>query len=46
MFGDKVLLDAVPIEDMDVLILPAKQALIINPESSNIAMFIAKSKNE
>ena len=42
VFGDEVLLGAVPMEDMDVLISPAKQALIVNPESPNIAMSIAK----
>ena len=42
VLGDEVLLGAVPMEDMDVLISPAKQALIVNPESPNIAMSIAK----
>jgi len=42
VFGNEVLLGAVPMEDMDVLISPAKQALIVNPESPNIAMSVAK----
>ena len=42
VFGDEVLLGTVPMEDMDVLISPAKQALIVNPESPNIAMSIVK----
>lgn len=42
VFGDEVLLGAVPMEDMDVLISPAKQALIVNPESPNFAMSVAK----
>jgi len=42
VFGDEVLLGAVPMEDMDILISPSKQALIVNPESPNIAMSIAK----
>ncbi len=42
VFGDEVLLGAVPMEDMDVLISPAKQSLIVNPESPNIAMSIVK----
>lgn len=42
VLGDEVLLGAVPMEDMDVLISPAKQALIVNPESPNVAMSIAK----
>jgi len=43
VLGDEVLLGAVPMEDMDLLVSPAKQALIVNPESPNIAMSIAKS---
>ena len=42
VLGDEVLLGAVPMEDMDVLVSPAKQALIVNPESPNIAMSVAK----
>ncbi len=42
VLGEEVLLGAVPMEDMDVVVSPAKQALIVNPESSNIAMSIAK----
>ncbi len=42
VFGDEVLLGAVPMEDMDVLVSPSKQALIVNPESPNIAMSVAK----
>ncbi len=37
-----MLLGAVPMEDMDLLVSPAKQALIVNPESPNITMSIAK----
>ncbi len=42
VLGDEVLLGAVPMEDMDVLLSPAKQAVIVNPESPNIAASIAK----
>jgi len=42
VLGNEVLLGAVPMEDMDVLISPAKQTLIVNPESPNIAMSVAK----
>ncbi len=42
VIGEEVLLGAVPMEDMDVVVSPAKQALIVNPESPNIAMSIAK----
>ncbi len=42
VLGNEVLLGAVPIEDMDVLISPAKQTLIVNPENPNIASSIVK----
>ena len=42
VLGNEVLLGAVPMEDMDVLVSPSKQTLIVNPESPNIAMSIAK----
>jgi clan AA aspartic protease len=37
VLGDRVLLGAIPMEDLDVLIHPLKQKLIVNPESPNIA---------
>jgi clan AA aspartic protease len=43
VLGDEVLLGAVPMEDMDVLLSPARQAVIVNPESPNIATSIAKA---
>ncbi|MEK7299318.1 MAG: clan AA aspartic protease [Candidatus Margulisiibacteriota bacterium] len=42
VLGDEVLLGAVPMEDLDVVISPAKQAVIVNPESPNIPLSIAK----
>jgi clan AA aspartic protease len=42
IMGDEVLLGAIPMEDMDVVIHPATQSLIVNPESPNIAMTKAK----
>jgi len=42
VLGDEVLLGAVPMEDMDLVISPADQSLIVNPESPNIAISIAK----
>jgi len=38
VLGDEALLGAVPMEDMDVLIDMARQRLIVNPESPNIAV--------
>ena len=40
MLGDRVLLGAVPMEDMDVLVCPATRELIVNPASPNIATSI------
>jgi clan AA aspartic protease len=42
VLGDEVLLGAVPMEDMDLILSPAKQAVIVNPESPNIASSVAK----
>lgn len=42
IMGDEVLLGAIPMEDLDVLIHPATQSLVVNPESPNIAMTKAK----
>ncbi len=42
VLGDDVLLGAVPMEDMDVIVSPARHALIVNPESPNIPMSIVK----
>lgn len=36
--GDEALLGAVPMEDLDVLIDPRRQQLVVNPESPNIAV--------
>lgn len=37
VLGDEVLLGAVPMEDMDLVIIPSTQELSVNPESPNIA---------
>ena len=42
VIGDEVLLGAVPMEDMDVVVSPATQSLIVNPESPNRAMSVVK----
>ena len=36
VLGDRVLLGAVPMEDMDLVISPTKQRVTVNPESPNI----------
>lgn len=42
VLGDEVLLGVVPMEDMDVLVSPATQTLIVNPDNPNIARAIVK----
>lgn len=42
VMGDQVLLGAIPMEDMDLIIIPRTRSLDINPESPNIATSIAK----
>jgi hypothetical protein len=36
VFGNDVLLGAVPMEDLDLVISPAKQTVEANPESPNL----------
>ena len=42
VFGDQVLLGAIPMEDMDLVITPSKRKLDVNPLSPNIATSMAK----
>ena len=42
VLGDEVLLGAVPMEDMDLVISPSRQAVIVNPESPNIPSSVVK----
>ena len=42
VFGNQVLLGAIPMEDMDLIVHPAKQAVTVNPLSPNIPMSLAK----
>jgi hypothetical protein len=37
VMGDEVLLGAVPMEDMDLVVIPRLFKLAVNPESPNIA---------
>ena len=43
VMGDQVLLGAIPMEDMDLVIIPKTPTLDINPNSPNFASSIAKS---
>lgn len=42
VMGDQVLLGAIPMEDMDLVIIPRTRVLDVNPESPNIASSMAK----
>ncbi len=42
VLGDEVLLGAIPIEDMDLVIIPKTRTLSVNPASPNIGTSIAK----
>ena len=42
VIGDQVLLGAIPMEDMDLVIIPKTRDVDINPASPNIATSIAK----
>jgi clan AA aspartic protease len=42
VMGDQVLLGAIPMEDMDLVIIPATRMLEVNPDSPDIASTIAK----
>jgi clan AA aspartic protease len=42
VMGDQVLLGAIPMEDMDLVILPKERRLDINPDNPNVASSIAK----
>ena len=41
--GDQVLLGAIPMEDMDLVIIPKTRTLTVNPESPNVASSIVKA---
>jgi len=42
VMGDQVLLGAIPMEDMDLVVIPRTRTLDINPNSPNIATSTAK----
>jgi clan AA aspartic protease len=43
VIGDQVLLGAIPMEDMDLVVIPKTRTLDLNPDSPNIATSIVKS---
>ena len=42
VMGDVVLLGAIPMEDMDLVVIPKTRRLDVNPDSPNISSTIAK----
>ncbi len=42
VMGDQVLLGAIPMEDMDLVVIPSERKLAVNPRNPNIASSIAK----
>lgn len=42
VMGDQVLLGAIPMEDMDLVVIPKTRTIDVNPSSPNIATSIAK----
>jgi clan AA aspartic protease len=42
VMGDEVLLGAIPMEDMDLVIVPQERKIVVNPRSPNFATALAK----
>jgi clan AA aspartic protease len=42
VMGDEVLLGAIPMEDMDLVLIPRTRTLDVNPESPNVATSVVK----
>ncbi|MDY6970333.1 MAG: clan AA aspartic protease, partial [Spirochaetota bacterium] len=42
VMGDQPLLGAIPMEDMDLVVVPETRKVIVNPNSPNLASSIAK----
>ena len=42
VMGDQPLVGAIPMEDMDLVVIPSKRILDVNPDSPNISSSIAK----
>lgn len=42
VLGDSVLLGAVPMEDMDLVVSPSRQTIVVNPKSPNIPSAMVK----
>ncbi|MBI1918174.1 MAG: clan AA aspartic protease [Planctomycetes bacterium] len=42
VLGDQVLLGAIPMEDMDLVVIPMTRTVDVNPSSPNIALTVVK----
>ena len=42
VLGNQPLLGAIPMEDMDLIVIPQSQQVVVNPDSPNIASSVAK----
>lgn len=42
ILGDETLLGAIPMEDMDLVVIPSTRTLVVNPVSPNIPTSVAK----
>jgi hypothetical protein len=42
VLGDEALLGAIPMEDMDLVVLPGTQSVAVNPANPNFAASVAK----
>ena len=42
VMGDQPFLGAIPMEDMDLVVIPGKRVLDVNPDNPNVACSIAK----
>ena len=46
VLGEMVLLGAVPMEDMDLVISPSRQTVVVNPKSPNIPSAVVKATGQ
>ena len=42
ILGDEPLIGAIPMEDMDLVVIPSRLSVDVNPESPNIPLSLAK----
>lgn len=42
VMGDQILLGAIPMEDMDLVVVPKTRTVVVNPDSPNVASSTAK----